>query len=668
MDYYRRWYVPNNMLLVASGDLPADDLFQAAGELFGPYPRKPYPVADIPPEPVQIGEREAEEEMDVAQARISIAFHIPSLHSPDLYPLDVLSLLAGRGRTSSLYQRLREEEGLVYSIGAYSYTPLYPGLFTVQATADPAKVPVVRQAVKELLDEYKENLVSDKELARARARVTSDYLNSLATVEGRAQDLGSNQTTAGSYDFSRTYLEGIASVTAEDIQRIARRYFKAENMTMAVIKPVAPLEIAPSEPESADLPIKKIVLKNGLTVLIREDHSLPLVSVRMVFEGGVLVEKESDNGVSQLASRLLLKGTGERSALQLAREIEDYGGSISTYSARNSFGCSLELLSDRLDSGLEVLSDLVENASFAEKEIEQERVILLAAIRAESDDPRTLAGRSLRKLLFGIHPYRFSELGSEESVRDLTREELLGYYQRYYCGRNGVLAIFGDVTEEEIMPAIRLRFGEMRAGKKLSLSGSPFALPEGVREGYLNKDGISQAVVTQGFAGVDLHNPDRYELELLSSIFSGLSAPLFTKVRIEMGLAYYIGAYQILGLEPGAFIFYAGTIPGSTGVVVSAFEEEMDRAREGKITPEELERNKNRLLGRFQFSLQTNGGRAFRSALDELYGLGYDAYRDYESEIQGLSIDDLSRAANKYFTPDNYALVVVEPEKSKDSN
>ena len=212
------------------------------------------------------------------------------------------------------------------------------------------------------------------------------------------------------------------------------------------------------------------------------------------------------------------------------------------------------------------------------------------------------------------------------------------------------------------MPELRRRFGGMLPGEKLSLSASGSALPEGVRKDIIKKAEISQAVVFRGFAGTDVYNPDRYGLELLSSIFSGLSAPLFTKVRIEMGLAYYIGAYQILGLEPGAFIFYAGTIPGSTGTVISAFEEEISRAREGEISPEELERNKNRLIGRFQFSLQTNGGRAFRSALDELYGLGYDDYFGYEAKSRSLSIADLSRVSNEYSSPDNYALVVVEPE------
>lgn len=667
IDYYRKWYVPNNMILVASGDLSADDLFKTSAEIFSAYPRKPYPVADIPPEPAQVGERQMEEEMDVAHAHLALAFHIPSLHSPDVFPLDVMAILAGQGRTAALYQKLREEKKLVYSITAYSYTPLYPGLFVVQATTDPGKVTQVREAVKEILNRYKDIPVSDQELSRARAQVMSDYLKSLTTVEGRAGDLGSNQRIAGSYDYSETYLNGIASVNASDIQRVARRYLKDENLTQAMIKPLDSSPVPVEKSVVPDLPIKKFVLENGLKVLIREDHTLPLVSVRMVFEGGVLAERESDNGVSQLVSRLLLKGTGKRNALQLSREIEDYGGSITTYSARNSFGCSLELLSDQLESGLDILSDVISDSSFPEDEIEKERANLLASIQAENDDPRSLAGRSLRKLLFGLHPYRFSELGSEESVRNLTREMLLEYYRRYCCGNNGVLAVFGDVKEEEIMPMISHSFAGLRAGEKLKLPASASPLPEGIRDEQIKKDEISQAVVIQGFAGVDLFNPDRYALEVLGSIFSGLSSPLFEKVRIEMGLAYYVGAYQIVGLEPGAFIFYAGTIPGRTGDVISAFRDSMDRVKKGAITPEELERNKNRILGDFRFSLQTNGGRAFRSALDELYGLGYDAYRSYEKNISKQSIDDLSRVANKYFTPDNYALVTVEPELNGDS-
>lgn len=665
LEYYRKWYRPNNMILVGAGDLDGEEFLAAAEEVFGAVPPGPYPVADIPPEPAQIGSREAREEMDVAQTRIAFGYHIPSIHSPDLFALDVLALLSGEGKTSALYQTLREERELVYSIGAYSYTPLYPGLFIVQALADPDKIPEVREAIAEVLEGFKTGEVSDTDLAKARARVTARYLDSLTTAEGRAGGLGDNLRTAGSADFDRTYLAGIAAVTGEEIRRVARRYLTAENRTVVEIAPAAGVETGSPPPAGDRIPVEKEVLANGLTVLIGADPALPLVSIRMVFTGGVLTEEEGESGIAQLTSRLLLKGTGDRSALEIAREIEDYGGTISSYSARNSLGLSLDLLSSRTTSGLEVLSDVVKNAIFPAGELEKERAALLAAIAAEEDDPRSLAGRHLRELLFGDHPYRHSPLGTEEAVASLSREDIAGFRDRHLTAANGVLAVFGDVDPEAILPEIRRYFGDLPSGERLDPAGRSAPPPSGRREEVVAKEDISQSVIYQGFPGTAVGDPDRYALEFLGSIFSGLSAPLFARVRIEGGMAYYVGAYQILGLDPGAFVFYAGTVPGKEEPVLEAFRDEIERARKGEFSPEELERVRNRLLGEFSFDRQTSGQRALAAALDELYGLGYDNWRLYPERIGSLTADDLSRVARKYLSPEDSAVAIVEPADAR---
>jgi len=662
LEYWRKWYVPNNMILVGAGDLDGEEFLAAAEEVFGELSPGPYPVAEITAEPAQIGSRRAAEEMDVARTRIAFAYHIPSIHSPDLYPLDVLALLAGEGRTSDLYRVLREERELVYSIGAYAYTPLYPGLFVVQARIEPEKAEEVEAAVREVLEGFKTGEVTAENLAKARARVTARYLNSLTTAEGRAGILGHNLRTAGSADFDRVYLEGIAAVTAEDVRRVAERYLREENLTVAAINPAsAPRPAAPA-PEPGEGEVVRTVLDNGLTVLIGPDRALPLVSIRMVFPGGPLAEDPARSGISQLLSCLLLKGTRNRSALEIAREIEDYGGSISAYSARNSLGLSLDVLSARTVSALEVLSDVVANADFPPGELEKERAALLAEIASEEDDPRSAAGRELRETLFGDHPYRFSTLGTEEGVSSLTREELADFRDRLLTASNGVLAVYGDVDPEEVLPLIRRLFGGLPEGERLELAGVSPPPPAGRREKVTDKEEIYQSVVLQGFPGVDVSHPDRYALEFLSSIFSGLSAPLFARVRIEGGLAYYVGAYQILGHDPGAFVFYAGTVPGKEREVLEAFSEEAARARRGEFPEEELERVRNRLLGDFSRGRQTAGQRAFSAALDELYGLGYDDWRRYEERISDLTAEDLSRAAREYFSPENTAVAIVEPE------
>ncbi len=661
LEYYRKWYVPNNMVLVGAGDLIAEEFLQAAGEVFGGIAPGPYPAARIPDEPAQVGLREKTEEMDVAQARIAFAFHIPSIHSPDLYPLDVLALLAGEGQSSVLYQALREERELVYSVSASSYTPFYPGLFIIQARAEPENIPVVREAVREVLEGFKNGPIGDEALAKARARVAASYLESLTTAEGRAAVLGGNLITAGSADFDRVYLSGIAGVTAEDVRRVARRYLREENLSVVSIIPVGTEKAGPEEPAGVEQPVEKVVLDNGLTVLIGPDHSLPLVSIRMVFTGGVLAEEPSLSGVSQLTARLLLKGTREKTALELVRRIEDYGGSISSYSARNSLGLSLDVLSSQAVPALEVLSEVVREAEFPPGELEKERSILLSEIAAEEDDPRSLAGRELRKLLFGDHPYRFSPLGTAVTVSALTREEVKAFRDRHLTAANSVLAVFGDVNPEEIIPVIRELFGALPQGDRLEPAGRSPAPPGGKRKEVQQKEEIAQSVIFQGFGGVTVIDPDRYPLEFLARAFSGLAAPLFSRVRIEGGLAYYVGAYQILGLDPGAFIFYAGTVPGKEEPVLTAFREEVGRARRGEFSAAEMERVGNSLIGEFRFGRQTAGQRAFSAALDELYGLGYDNWKDYEERIGSLSVEDLARTARKYLSEDNFAVAIVEP-------
>ncbi len=392
LAYYRKYYVPNNMLLVAAGDVNGDEVFKAASELFDSDDRKPYPLVSIPLEPRQQAGRQAEEEMDVSLARLALGYHVPSLHHPDLFALDVLALLAGQGKTSNLYQKVREEEKLVNSIGAYSYTPAYPGLFVVQAETDPGKLEPAVAAIRRVLEEYQETPVSPEELERARRQVITDYLHSLTTVDGQAREIGSNQLLTGIWDFTRRYLDGISSVTADDVQRVARQYLREGNSTLASIVPVRPA--ATPEPSPTPVPekeIRKFTLENGLTILIREDHSLPLVSIRLVFKGGILAENEKDNGVCRLVSRLLLKGTSRRTALEIAREIEDRGGSIGTYSGRNSFGCSIEIISSQLEPALSVLGDLIENSTFPPEELEKERAVTLLQIKAEKDEPMVLA-------------------------------------------------------------------------------------------------------------------------------------------------------------------------------------------------------------------------------------------------------------------------------------
>jgi zinc protease len=668
IDYYRTWYVPNNMVLAVAGDISAADALALAEEIFREDQRKPYPHAALPVEPRQLVSRQAAETMEIASARLQIGFHTGSLYHPDLYPLDVLAILLGQGRSSILYQEIREKRKLVHSIGASSYTPSFPGVFVISAELDSANLDPAREAIGETLRRVRAGeLITAEGLEKARRQVLADYVRSLETVEGQAHDLGSSLLLTGSTDFSRKYVEGISAVTLADLARVAARYLRDENMTTAIVRPAPAASPAPPPPSQAQGEMVRHILPNGLTVLIRPDRRLPLVSARIFFQGGVLAENEENNGTANFLSRMLLKGTRERSARRIAEEIEGEGGNIGTYSGHNSFGASVDVLSDQLETGLKVLSDICLHPAFPPEEMEKERAVILAEIAAEKDRPETIAGRLTREAIFGAHPYHFRIGGTEESVRRIDRAALEEYSRAYGCGRNGVLAVFGDVDPERALDLAGRAFADLPEGKAAELAGR-HPLPSSPAANITEvKPGAEQAVLMVGFPGVDVKSPDRYPLEVLSSIFTGLGSELFVRVRDEMGLAYYLGAYEILGLDPGAYVFYAGTVPGKTDTVLREIRSEIKRVQDVGVTEEELRRNQDRLIGRREFGLQSNDGLAFTVALDELYGLGYDRYREYEEKIRAVTAEDLGRVAREYLGEDRCAVVVVQPEEGKDS-
>src|SRR5262249_3286405 len=222
-------------------------------------------------------------------------------------------------------------------------------------------------------------------------------------------------------------------VTREDIRRVAQKYLTTENLTVTSLNPTGSLKAesraAKAETEKGE--IQKIVLPNGLRLLVRQDNRLPFVSLRAVFKGGVLAETETDNGITQLTSRTMIKGTKSRNAEQIASAIESVGGSIGHQAGNNSFGISVEVLRGDFERGLDVLSDVILNPTFPADEVERERELQLADIKSHDEQITTIASLLLRKTMFGSHPYHLQADGKINSVSKLKREDLAAFHERW---------------------------------------------------------------------------------------------------------------------------------------------------------------------------------------------------------------------------------------------
>src|SRR5262249_42262456 len=246
-QYYKTRYVPNNLTFVVVGDVDGEKVHQQLSDLLKTYPEKSLKPVFIPSEPPQLGRREVHKEFATELTHLSMAWHIPEVTSPDVPALDLLSTILGDGRSSRLYQRVREEAGLAFGISAFSYTPGDPGLFGIDATLDPKKRAAAEQLALQIVDEVKQTGVTADELDKAKKIRLSQHLGALTTMRGQASDIGSNWLLTRDLNFSRHYLDAVQQVTLDDVKRVAKTYLTENNLTVVSLNPKGSLS-AKAEP------------------------------------------------------------------------------------------------------------------------------------------------------------------------------------------------------------------------------------------------------------------------------------------------------------------------------------------------------------------------------------------------------------------------------------
>jgi zinc protease len=408
-------------------------------------------------------------------------------------------------------------------------------------------------------------------------------------------------------------------------------------------------------------PIRKFELANGLRLLVKEDHRLPFVEIRTVFRGGVLAENPTNNGATLLMAKMLLQGTTSRTAEQIASEMESMGGSIDSYSGNNSFGVNAEILSDDFGTALNIVADVLLSPLFPGAAFEREREMQLSAIHAQRDQLLQSGGRLMRRALFGDAGYGLDVNGTEENVSKLTVNEVKAQYAGLVAPANCVISIFGDVNTDGVRKTIEEKFGAWK-NKALVPELGKDPVIDSIKRVADTRD-KKQAVLLIGYPGTTIYSEDRYALELLQEALSDLGSRLFTRIREKLGLAYYVGAQNFLGLTPGYFAFYTGTEPEKVQLVESEILKEATALRTEGLTAEELKRAKAKVVGQKKISRQDLGNYAMVCALDELYGLGFDHSDKDDAQYEAVTLDDVKRVAAKVLAEDKFVISVVKPGK-----
>ncbi|MEW6408973.1 MAG: pitrilysin family protein, partial [Nitrospirota bacterium] len=442
--------------------------------------------------------------------------------------------------------------------------------------------------------------------------------------------------------------------------RIKRLRLKVRGLRFVIFF-VAGLVLLLSDIANAGKPIgKRIVLDNGMVLLISERHHLPIVSVNMIIKAGSILEPEEKAGLASLTSELLTEGTEKRTATQISEEIEFVGGSVDTGATYDYASATLSILKKDIELGFDILSDILLNPSFRDEEIQRKKDLIKGALKKRKEEPDWIASKEFDRVVFGRHPYGRDVSGTEETMDRMTREDIISFHSRYYLPNNSIIAIAGDITEKEAIEIVNRYFGRWKKGKITPvLNPEP---PEVSKPNVLkiHRD-LTQATIIIGHTGISRDNPDYYALSVANYILGGggFSSRLMGNIRDKLGLAYDVHSYFASTKEIGEFRIGLQTKNESANLAIEEVIKELNRIKTEPVTDEEIEIAKGYLTGSFPLRMDTNSKVASLMVQIEFFNLGLDFPDRYKDLINAVTKEDILRVVKKYIKPDRYTLIVV---------
>lgn len=682
--FRKKWYVPENMFLLIVGDVdpaklkPEIERLTAGLNPTGFF-RPPRPV-----EPDQTQIRSALVRDDNAkETRMHLAFHIPSLMANDVNAIDLAADILGSRESSRLVRVLKKEKQLVHSISANAITPKEPGLFVVSATLDGKNLEAATRAVMDEIARLREAPPAPDELQRAKINIESEHLYARETAGGTARSIGTFEAELGDALFEAKYLTLNAAVTPAQVSKVVGKYLTPPNVTVTVLIP---------KDQAPDLRIEKLTeilqsylprrasaaqvtpsgevltrtLPNGIRVVLNRDGSNPVVSFRIACLGGKRFETKQTEGIMNFIAQMLTKGTGTMDEVEISRKIEDMGGRLKGFSGYDSFGLSVSIFSRYLDDGLNLMAQLYNNPSFSQDKMDRERALIINRIKTEPDRPVHYAVNVMCETLFTRHPYGFDKDGTIATVSGFTPDDLKDTYRRYAVPANTVISGVGDMDVEHAMEKIAEIFGSIPAAP-LDTPNVPAEEPlTTVREKTVRIP-RAKAHLMFGFRGTTLADEERYPLDVLNNILAGMGGRLFLELRDKESLAYSVTSFVRAGVDPGLLGLYLACDVPKIDQAVRGMRREIDRIRNERVSDEELKRSIINIIGSHQIALQSSWARAENTALNTLYGLGYDYEAQYVEKISTVTADQLQATARKFLDTSRCVVVKILPEEKEEA-
>jgi zinc protease len=418
----------------------------------------------------------------------------------------------------------------------------------------------------------------------------------------------------------------------------------------------------PGPPPPLRLPaIQKLKLSNGLPVWVVELHEVPVAQVNLVVFSGTANDPPGKYGVASLTAAMLEEGAGSRSALEIADAVDYLGADLGASSSIDASAVRLHVPVARLADALPIMADVALRPTFPRDELERQRQQRLTSLLQGRDDPPTISSVAFSRILYGkAHRYGTPQMGTAETIKTFTPEDLRAFYTTAFRPENATLLAVGDVTADKVLPLFEKNFGTWKAAGGAAAEKLPAVEQAPPRQMYLiDKPGAPQSQIRIGWVGVPRSTPDYFPINVMNTILGGsFTSRLNNNLREVHGYAY--GASSVFDMRAGAGPFYAaaGVQTDKTAEALKEFFNELE-AIQKPVPDDELARAKNYVALRFPSAFETTGDISRRLEDVLVYHLPDDYFAKYVQNIQAVTAADVQRVAQKYIQPGRFAVVVV---------
>jgi len=408
--------------------------------------------------------------------------------------------------------------------------------------------------------------------------------------------------------------------------------------------------------KQSNIPIVRDVLDNGLRVITERMTQVRSISIGVWLTRGSRDETADKSGIAHFVEHMLFKGTGTRSAEDIAQQIDSIGGQLDAFTAKEYASYYIKVLDEHLPLAIDILSDIVRNPAFGPEDLEREKKVVVEEIKMVEDTPDDLVHEIFTQGFWENHPLGRPILGTRETVESFSSELLRDYHRRTYNPRNLIVSAVGNLEHDRVRELVEAKFGSLAPVDAPTTDEIPRVVPKTV---IRNKE-LEQSHVCVGVSSYPQNHDDRYSSYVLNTLLGGsMSSRLFQNVREKRGLAYAVFSGLSAYRDAGSFTIYAGCSNEAVGEVIDLVVDELKTVKNSPVPDAELQRSKDHLKGSLMLSLENTASRMSHLARQEIY---FDRQFGLDETLQGIekvTAAEVQRVANDLFKNGSLAATVL---------